>query len=253
MRNTKYITSPKSNNQDRRTESVTFILLAENHGYRMKSYGPISLIKLGEKTLLERQIEAITSVFINCEIIICSGFETAKLYNFIRGSFADSQCSIRIVENQVYYHSNCCESLRLCMSNTMNDKIVICGGGVLLSTEYLKSLDLRKSSIVTQDSNPESQFELGVIENGNRLENLSLAIKNPVWTDLVYINGKVQFNSLYNLLCKPELKNKFLFEAINSWSGKKNLQVVKNVSTPIVKISNIKTYKRINENEDFVS
>jgi len=252
MRNTKFITSPKSVGSEKRSENVTFILLAENHGYRMKSYGPISLVRLGEKTLLERQIEAITSVFINCEIIVCSGFETAKLYNFIRGYISDSNCSIRVVENQVYYHSNCCESLRLCMSNTMNDKIVICGGGVLLSPEYLKSLDLRKSSIVTQESNPESQFELGVIENGNKLENLTLAIKDPVWTDLIYINGKILFNSLYNLLCKPELKNKFLFEAINSWTGKKSLNVVKNQSTPIVKISNIKTYKRINEDENFV-
>ena len=179
MRNKKnFITSPKSVQQEQSkvpTDMVTIILLSENHGHRMKSYGPLSLIKLGNKTLLEKQIETITSIFENFEIIICSGFETFKTSSFIKSKFSD--LNIRIVENQMHYNSNCCESARLCINNTMNNKIVVCGGGVLMTQNHFNSIDYNKNCILMQSDTNDSNFEVGVIENNNVLENLSIGIK----------------------------------------------------------------------------
>lgn len=228
----------------KRDEKVTFILLAENYGYRMKSYGPISLIDIKGKTLLEHQINAISSTFHDFEVILCSGFETNKIYHYVQNNFPSSM-QIRVVENQVYYHSNCCEGLRLCMNNTMNDKIIVCGGGVMLTSAYLKKLNTRRSSIMFQGSDKTQNFDVGVIENDNRLENLSLAVKDKVWTELLYLNGEPLVKSFYNTISKPELKNKFLFEAINSWRGRKTLYVEENVNEKITKVDNIKTLKRI--------
>ena len=230
----------------KRNEKMTFIFLAENYGYRMKSYGPVSLIDVGGRTLLEHQILAIQTVFIDFEIILCSGFETQKVYQFIQLNFKPS-LPIRIVENQVYYHSNCCEGLRLCMNNTRNDKIVVCGGGVLLTVPYLQSLNIKKSSILYQESSKDSTFDIGIIDNGDRLENLSLAVKKRVWTDLLFLNGEAMIRSFYNTISKPELKTKFLFEAINNWRGKRQLYLSENKGDNIVKVDNIKTLKRITE------
>lgn len=242
----KHIVSPKKPLGAKRTELISVILLSENHGYRMKSYGPISLVKIGEKTLLEHQLEAISSAFINFEIIVCAGFETSKIYSFIKSKWGPS-IKIRIVENQMYYHSNCCESIRLCMNNVMTEKLIICGGGVLLTPEYLKSLDLSKSSILFQEKEKENNFEIGIIENSSRLETLSLAVKDKSWTEILYLNGTRPINSFYNIVSKPEYKTKFFFEAINSWSSKKILYVNKNISSPIVKVSNIKSFKKVNK------
>lgn len=248
----RFITIAKSNKPSYlRDEKITVILLAENYGYRMKSYGPISLIQVDDKTLLERQIEAISSVFIDFEVILCSGFETQKVYHFVQSVFPNNH-HIRIVENQVYYHSNCCEGLRLCMNNTMNNRILVCGGGVVLTPEYLKSLNLRKSSILTQSGIKDSTFEIGVITNDTRLETMSLAVKDKVWTELLYITGETLVRSFYNTISKPELKNKFLFEALNVWKGRRQLYVCENNSEPVYKIDNIKTLKRITD-ENFVS
>lgn len=250
---TQFVISPKqSNRQDaRRAELVSVVLLSENHGYRMKSYGPISLVKIGDKTLLEHQIDAISSAFINFEVVLCAGFETNKIYNFVKKQYGPS-CRVRIVENQVYYHSNCCESIRLCMNNVMTDKIIICGGGVLLTPHYLKNLDLRRSSLLYQNSDKKDNFDVGVIENEKKLEMLSLAVKDKIWTEIFYITGNRQINSFYNMVSKPEYKTKFFFEAINSWGGKGGVATAKNVSEPIVKINNIKTLKRvINESSNF--
>lgn len=246
----RFITSakPDSSSEAKRDEKVTFIFLAENYGYRMKSYGPVPLINIGDKTLLEHQIQAIERVFVDFEIILCSGFETHKVYHYIQQNFAPS-VPIRIVENQVYYHSNCCEGLRLCMNNTRNDRIIVCGGGVLLTVPYLKSLNIKKSSILYQASSKDSMFDVGVIENesGERLENLSLAVKDKVWTDLLFLNGEAMIRSFYNTISKPELKNKFLFEAINTWRGRRQLYLSENQDEEIIKVDNIKTLKRITE------
>ena len=60
MRKNNCITTPKilGDNKQSTRDFVTFIILGENHGYRMKSYGPLSLIKVGEKTLLQKQIDS---------------------------------------------------------------------------------------------------------------------------------------------------------------------------------------------------
>jgi|GEM_PF-625751 choline kinase len=245
-RTNEFITTPKPSSDDKRSQPVSILLLAENHGYRMKSYGPISLVVVDGKALIEHQIEAISSTFLNFEIIVCSGFETSKIYNFIKKRFGRS-VKIRIVENQIYFHSNCCESIRLSMNNVMTDNLIICGGGVLLTPQYLKSIDLKKPSMLYQDPQPNSEFDVGVIENGGKLENLSLAVDEKCWTELTYLTGHNLIQSFYNLISNPEYKNKFLFEAINSWPNRKQISTKFNEHHPISKINNIKTLRRINE------
>lgn len=252
MKQSECIINPKSKDNQKKSELVSVLLLAENHGYRMKSYGPISLVNVGETTLLEHQIQAISSAFVNFEIVLCSGFETNKIYSFIKSKFGPS-IKIRIVENQVYYHSNCCESIRLCMNNVMTDNLIICGGGVLLTSSYLKSLDLKQSSIVYQDKTENNLFDVGVITNrNNKLESLSLAVKDKCWTELMYLCGAGMIKSFYQIVSNPEFKTKFFFEAINNWNHRKNVNVYKNESEPIIKINNIKTLKRINKDENFI-
>lgn len=246
MRNKKnFITSAKSNQQEElkiTDELITVILLSENHGHRMKSYGPISLIKLGNKTLLEKQIETIKSTFANFEIIICSGFETFKTVNFIKSKFAD--LNIRIVENQMHYNSNCCESARLCLNNTMNNRIIVCGGGVLISQNHLNSIDFNKNCVLMQNDSPDSNFEIGIIENNCLLENLSLGIKNKYWSEIFYLNSNKDINYFLSIVSDPDYKNRFMFEALNEFNKKCQLKVIKTQKPPI-KIDNIKTLKRI--------
>lgn len=241
-----FITSPKAEprgpNGTRTKEFVTVVLLSENHGHRMKSYGPISLIRIGGKTLIEKQIEAIKSCFVNFEIIVCSGFETSKIVSFIRNKF--SNLNIRVVENQMHYTSNCCESARLCLSNTTNNKVLFCNGGVLINSSHLNLINLEQNCIVIQDESYDSNFEIGVIENNNKLENFSIGIKNKYWSEILYLNGEKEVNALYSVISNPEYKNRFMFEAINEINKNFNIQVVK-TSKPLTKLDNIKTLKRV--------
>ena len=248
MRNhSRYITTPrdeKRKGSSTTKDFVTVVLFSENHGYRMKSYGPVSLIKIGGKTILEAQIDAIKACFLNFEIIVCSGFETQKTVNFIKEKFPE--INIRVVENQVHFNTNCCESARLCLNNTSNDKILFCSGFNLIQPHHLKRLDLNASSIITQNQNEDLSFEINAITNDGIVEQLSLGLKINYWTEVFYLSSESTIKTFYNILSNPEYKNRFLFEALNDISRKHPIKNIK-VDIPVRKINNIKKFKRILE------
>jgi choline kinase len=245
-----YIVSPRAGQQEtpkprdeRNLGLITVVLLSENHGHRMKSYGPISLLKIGGKSLVEKQIESVNTILPNSEIVLCCGYEAFKTVAFVKSKFATRNPKVRVVENQLHYNTNCCESARLCLSNTMNDKILFISGGVLLKPEHLAVIDFKKTSIVTQDSNNNSNLEVGVIENDSILENMSFGIKTKYWSEIFYLTGVSQINEFYSLISGADYKNKFLFEAINEFARKFPVSVAKATNSTLIKIDNIKTIK----------
>tara|TARA_R110002096_G_scaffold251339_1_gene444093 strand:+ start:1794 stop:2540 length:747 start_codon:yes stop_codon:yes gene_type:complete len=244
MRNQTFITSPKKGNNTKKKEFITAVLLGENYGYRMKSYGPISMLKLEDgKTVIEKQIESIQSTFQNFEIIVCVGFESIKIVNFLKTKF--SNMNIKVVENQMYHNSNCCESIRLCLNTIMNDKIIFFGGGVLFCPSHLGMLNLNKPSIVTQNQIDDSNFEIGIIEEKSKLQRLSLGVKDKYWTEILYLNNVDLVDRFYKIVSTIEYKNKFMFEAINELCKKQDLYIQENViDRPIRKIDNIKVLRK---------
>jgi NDP-sugar pyrophosphorylase family protein len=83
-RNKNFITSPHHVVIEESNDLVTVVLLCENAGHRMKSYGPTPLAKIGNTTLIDLQISAIKRVLKNFELIICGGFEAEKVIKHIR-------------------------------------------------------------------------------------------------------------------------------------------------------------------------
>lgn len=242
----RYITTPRHAERiDKKTKTdfVSFIFFSENHGYRMKSHGPIPLLSVNGKTIIERQIEAIKAAFLHFEIIVCSGFQTEKIVNFIKENFKD--INVRVVENQVHYNSNCCESARLCLNNTVNSKVMLCNGNVILDPMHFSMIDTNQSCVIVQEDNMDDSFEIGAISTNHSLERLSLGIKKEYWVEIIYLSNQEAINDMYSVISNPEYKNRFIFEAINEISNKQNIQVTPNEHSPIYKVNNIKTLKKV--------
>ena len=245
-KNNRFITSPQTKGVDIRDfdSMVSVVLFGENHGYRMKSYGPISLMKINGKTLIQRQIESIKATFKNFEIVLCAGFETQRIVEFVKDNFAD--INIRVVENQMHFNSNCCESARLCLSNINNDKILFCNGGILITPECLMSIDYNKSTIVCQEEDEYKNFDIGVVaDNAERLISLALGVKTQLWTEILYLSKKKPIKTLYSIMSNPDYKNRFMFEAINELAKNNEIVTIKYNSQSIIKINNLKTLKKV--------
>ena len=98
--------------------------------------------------------------------------------------------------------------------------------------------------ITQQEDNPLG-FEVGVINNLENLESLSIGVKGHKWTEILYLSNKKMLKSLYSVLSNPEYKNRFMFEAIDKMPFKNSIRIYENTKSPIIKINNVKTLRRI--------
>ena len=208
-RNNNFLTTPHRVPIEESNDWVTVVLLCENAGHRMKSYGPTPLAKIGSTTLIDLQIASIMRVIKNFELIICGGFEAEKVIKHIRDKY--KQISARFVENQIYNNSNSCESLRLCLNNTLNDKILVCNGEIIIQEH----------------------------------QNLCYGMPNK-WCEVIFFNNSLIIEFTRKLVSNLEYKNKFIFEAINDiLKSKHKIKAVANKQKHILKLDNIKTYHQV--------
>jgi hypothetical protein len=239
-----FITTPTASKRQEE-DLITFILLAENYGYRMKSKGALSLVKINEKTLLELQVQVISAVFNNFEIILCCGYDSKSVYDFIKNKLKST--NIRIVENQVYENSNCCETARIAINNTMNDKVVVMNGGLLITPEHLRAININNTCVLSQTQVKLEDFEIGVIQDKDIVQNMSLSIKDRKWLGLLYLNGEKNIKCFYDVVNSINFKNRFLFEAINEMIKVVNIKNVDVTTRGTIKIDSIKSLKRLEE------
>ena len=239
-----FITTPRPLPGKDKKHFVTVVLLSENHGYRMKSKGAIPLVDINGITLLDRQINAIKAVFQNFEIILCCGYDAGVVFEHVKEKYRN--LNIRVVENQVYENSNCCESARLAINNTLNNKIILCNGSVLLLSEHLRSIDLEKSSILTQAAGKKLEdFSIGVVTQDEKVQNMSLGVKEKKWLELCYLSTKNDVEAFHGIVESIEFKNRFLFEAINEFIKLKSLKTIEVKKIKSYKIHSIKSLKKV--------
>ncbi|NBO99199.1 MAG: hypothetical protein EBU90_03605 [Proteobacteria bacterium] len=241
----KFITSAKAikqHSQQNIKSLVSVILLCDSPGYRMKSYGPASLISLHNKKLIDFQIEAIQKIFPLHEIIVCVGFDAEKICKYIRQKYRT--INIRIVENQIFSTSNSSESARIALNNTNNDKILICDGSLHFTSEVLAQIPQHTSSILTQNKN--DNLEVGVnINEHNNIEHFSFGASMS-WSEMCFLHNYDYIESLRKILLSYD-KNKFMFEALNDLiNTKHNLVNIAN-KYEIYKINNLKIYNKLKE------
>jgi NDP-sugar pyrophosphorylase family protein len=238
--NTKKITKQPIKIQQQ--DLITVILLCDNPGYRMKSYGPISLVPIGSKKLIDIQIESIKAIFPRCEIIVCLGFDCEKVCRYVRSKYSEN---IRIVENQLFATTNSCEALRLCLNNTNNNKILICDGNLLFSKHTMSMVDTNKPcALIEQD--PSETLEIGVNVSKNVAYFFSFGAKY-IWSEILFLTGEDIIESLRKILSNTNNKTRFVFEVLNELINMKyEIKTISNKKS-IHKINNIKTYHSIKD------
>lgn len=252
MRKQHYLTSVKNkkikNTQKKDNDLYTIILICDNPGYRMKSYGPTCLIDLiKNKKLLDLQVDVIKKIFDNFEIIICAGFDVDKISKYVRSKYKD--INIRIVENQLFENTGPCESIRLAINNTNNNKIFILDGGLIFEKNIFNHFNFDISSILLEEY-PCENLEIGANINENKqVEHLSFG-GHKIWSEILYLNNEMIIESLRKIINSAEYKRKFIFEALNELLKTNNKLSYHINKTKINKISNIKTYHKIRKTNE---
>lgn len=192
----------------------TVILIGSKPNYRMKSYGPLSLLKIDGMRLIEKQNQIIRKIAPDAEIILVTGFETDKILKKI-------PYGIRIIENCRYDETNECEDIRLALNATLHNKVVIINYNLIFSESVLKCITNNQSYIIVDSDKQISLNEIGVTSIDSKPTILSYSIESPKWCRITSFVNK-EFNLLKTLCQNRENSRKLLVEILNEILNQEN-------------------------------
>ena len=186
---------------------ITVIIMAANIGYRMKSYGPKSLLNVTpNETLIEYQLNTIQSSFPHADVILVVGFFADRLIK---------RCppGIRVVENQLYEETNEVEQIRLALNCTLTDNILVLKDDVIFNNETLCNISKQKSCLIYDSQDRIEHTNIGVTVINGYATTFSYGLSDK-WCHIVYLTKK-ETNILRAICAKRENSKMYLHEALN--------------------------------------
>lgn len=238
MSNTRYITSTKKPKNIRGAGLITVVIVYHSFVSRMKSFGNVAMIPINSKErLIDKHINVISKVLNNYEIIISAGYEAQKIQQYIHKRY--KHFNIRCVENTQYEYSSPCESIRLAINNTNNDKIIIINGGIVFTPDLIVDMLHNNASTVVSNSEKNKTLDIGAntSQDSKLLEHISYGACSGRWCEVLYLNHEGLINEARKFLSQKEFKNKIFYELVNSMIQKKININCTNTSSSVMKIN----------------
>lgn len=189
-------------------EDISVIIPAAGLGRRMKSYGPKSLIKVNNETLIDRQIRLLEDMFPanRLKIILVCGFEATKLMN----STPDRLIKI---ENENFDSTNVSRSVAMGLRATDSPNIIVLHGDLFLNKDALACLSFSESSALVTYNNMNEE-EVGCILNEkNYIENFMYDLPCK-WGQVIFLRDR-ELSIYKKFVWNSNFNNVFNFEVLN--------------------------------------
>ncbi len=186
-------------------QKISLIVLSSDISNRMKSYGPKSLIKIDDKTILEHQIEIVAECFPTFETILICGFEADKLMN-------NAPSGVVKVENERYETTNNIKNIGMALRACTSDRALIVHGDIIFNKETISENDF-DNSFLTIEKDEQIQDSIGCNIIDGYIEHMMYQLPNR-WTNIAYLTGK-ELKYMKQIAWNREKENLFTFEAIN--------------------------------------
>ncbi len=226
-----------------RKDSITTTvgILSAGVGNRIKSNEPRSLLKIGNKMLLEHQISMARNVFSEPEIVVGLGVDANKVIKRLSSG-------VRYVENQLYETTGSAETMRLITNNSDSDSILFFHGDLYFGQEAIRDLDYSRSFALASQSTMQDR-EVGITQVKNKATIFShgLSLK---WCQIVYLCGK-ELKLLRQIFLKhsEETRKMLTFEVLNLIISKGgNIKVIEPDKISVLEIDCMKDLKNENFN-----
>ena len=208
MSKNRFITSAKKTGAGTvRDKELTVIIPAAGMGHRMKSYGPKCLLHLDHQDMIITKIINDTkSLFPFSEIIAIVGFEADKIIKVLPKE-------TRVIENQLYEHTNIVESIRLAINNSIHDRVLIIYGDLIFNPTAIKDITKDGSCVLIDSQNRFKEEGVGVTVIDGVITNFSYGLDTK-WAQVIYLEGLEL--EIFKSLCLDRKRNKmYPFELFN--------------------------------------
>ena len=198
IRNVAASSRPKQNRK------YSIIIPAAGLSSRMKKYGPQSLIKINNNTLLDRQIKTIDKVFRWYEIILVGGFEFDKLTRHVPSK-------VKLIENKEYLETTIIHSINLGLNQCQTENILIMYGDLIFNNIAITApFDNESIAIISNDM---KTSDVGCTINNNYIQQMFYGIDNK-WGQIVFIT-KQELSIMKTFCSNHSNHTKYGFESIN--------------------------------------
>lgn len=198
VRNIEYLKPYKS-------KKYSIIIPAAGIGYRLGIDEVKSLLKINNKSLIEHQIDIINKIFTNKEIIIVGGYKSDKLFNILPKGV------IKVV-NDRFDETNVAKSIGDGLKACSTDLVIVIYGDLFFNKRLL-SLPFRKNSCIISN-NAMSDKEIGLNQNGNKLESLYYDLPTK-WAQVAFYQG-LELELLKKVCFDKKNEKMFGYQCINS-------------------------------------
>lgn len=186
---------------------MSVIIPAAGLGTRMKSYGPKSLIKINDTTIIEQQIKYINKFFYRPQIILVVGYQAEKV------KLALKKKKITVVENKDWATTNVVSSIGLGLQHSIYNNVLIIYGDLVFNECTLKVPFGAYSMILTDTYGLMKDEEVGCTVSGNVVEHMMYDLPNK-WAQIAYFTNKEKV-LLDKISTEKKYDNYFGFEIIN--------------------------------------
>jgi choline kinase len=191
----------------RRKKGLSVIIPAAGIGSRMKSYGPKPLIRVGNQSLVRRQIEILRDCFYSPEIVVVSGYESCKVMNSLPNNIIK-------IENERYSETNVSRSIALGLRACTREKVLIVYGDLLFNKDTFKNINLASSCLFIDESGCMTKDEVGCNISNKKVQYLIPDIGNK-WAQIIYLKGR-ELELFSKNVFNRDNDRKFGFEIINN-------------------------------------
>lgn len=189
-------------------KNLSVIIPAAGLGRRMKSYGPKSLISLGNgELLINRQLDIIHTLYPSAEIIVVLGFEADKVYSILPSY-------VKTVENEFYDETNVSRSLSMAVRvANKNNKLLIVYGDLVFNKETLENMSLDTSSVIVDTKGQILEEEVGITIINNYASQFAYGLPTK-WTHIVLLTHK-ELELFKRFILNKNYKKHYGFEILN--------------------------------------
>ena len=132
---------------------------------------PKCLLKVGERTLLERTVDAMTGAGIQ-ELVVVTGYRGEMIRQFLTEHYSD--LTIHFIHNADYEHNNNIFSLWMTRAYTDGKDFLLMDSDILLDPQLVKNIVCQRGTALALNRHECGEEEIKIItDNGGRVVELS--------------------------------------------------------------------------------
>jgi len=166
-----------------KSAELSIIIPAAGIGRRMKSKEPKALLRIDDKSIIERQLSILWETYPKSDIVVVVGYKAAEVRNRLK------DYPVRFVYNPIHETTNVGFSIGLGVQACISPHCLIVYGDLIFNENAIKTITSGKSKLLIDVNNNINDDEVGlIIDEKQRVTNLSFGLPQK-WAQIAYLEG----------------------------------------------------------------